>query len=100
MSTQHETRKTLALLAGIVLTCAGAVLLFKGVQGGATIDIIAGLVGGRIESGSAGVLLCFLGVIVILASFFGRGRAKARRAGEHSGTERRQGSERHQFGRD
>ena len=100
MSTQHETRKTIALVAGIVLTFAGAVLLVKGVLGGATIDIIAGLVGGRIELGSAGVLLCFFGVTVVLASSFGRGRANAEPDPEYTGDERREGSERHRFGGD
>lgn len=72
MWTPHEIRKLISQIAGLLFAGAGVWLLIDGVQASGTIDITSEILSGKIESGSAGLFLLFLGFILILfPSLFG-----------------------------
>ena len=71
MWTPKEIRKLIALLSGIGLEIAGIILLLNQVQSTGIIDISSSIISGKIQSGSAGLLLCFLGLFVIIFSIIG-----------------------------
>ncbi len=72
MWTPHEIRKLIAQIAGLLFGGSGVWLLIDGVQASGTLDITSELLSGKIESGSAGLFLLFLGFLLILfPSFFG-----------------------------
>lgn len=71
MWTPREIRKLLVLLTGVGLEVAGVVLIIKQVDTTGIIDISSSLISGKIQSGSAGLLICFIGLFVIALSIFG-----------------------------
>jgi hypothetical protein len=73
MWTPNEVRKLIAQLSGIGFCAAGVWLLIKGVSANGTIDITSSALSGKIESGSAGLFLTFLGfLLVLLPAIFGK----------------------------
>jgi len=71
MWTPKEVRKLLILLTGIGLEISGVYLLTKQIQTTGSIDINSGLISGKIQSGNAGLLLCFIGLFVMALSIIG-----------------------------
>lgn len=71
MWTPKEIRKLIALLCGVGIEIAGVWLLVNQIQTTGSIDISSGLISGKIQSGSAGLLICFLGLFVIIFSIIG-----------------------------
>lgn len=71
MWTPREIRKLLILLTGIGLEVAGVVMLVNQIQSEGSIDINSSIISGKIQSGSAGLLICFIGLFVIGLSLIG-----------------------------
>ena len=85
MWTPSEVRKLITLIFGFVLMGCGVYLIIAQVQAEGTINISLSTASGEIESGSAGMLLCFFAFFLIVASIIGRSRT--RRAEMTSGAE-------------
>jgi|GEM_PF-5806335 len=68
MWTPQEIRKMLILLTGIVLEFAGVIVLWKETKTTGSIDISSSLISGKIETASAGLLLCFIGLFAMAIS--------------------------------
>lgn len=66
MWTPHEVRKLLAQVAGLIFGVAGVWLIVSGVQATGKLDISSSVLSGKLESGSAGLFLVFLGFLLIL----------------------------------
>jgi hypothetical protein len=71
MWTPKEVRKLLILLTGIGLEISGVFLLVNQIQATGNIDISSSLISGKIQSGNAGLLLCFIGLFVMALSIIG-----------------------------
>ena len=71
MWTPKEVRKLLILLTGIGLEISGVFLLVNQIQATGNIDISSSLISGKIQSGNAGLLLCFIGLFVMALSIVG-----------------------------
>jgi nitric oxide reductase large subunit len=71
MWTPSEVRKLVALVAGILAFAAGIYLLITQVKAEGKINITSNIMSGEIESGSAGLLLCFLALALIVVSILG-----------------------------
>lgn len=60
--------KAVALFAGIAFFCVGIVLIYQVVRVGGAIDAHAAFVSGRIDKGSAGLIVVFLGATIVISS--------------------------------
>jgi hypothetical protein len=60
--------KTIALFAGIAFFCVGIILIYQVVRVGGVIDAHGAFVFGRIDKGSAGLIVMFLGTGIIISS--------------------------------
>lgn len=63
-NSQKEFRKTITLIAGILLLFSGIFLLYIGTAAKGTVDFTTTLIKGKIETGSAGMLAMIAGFII------------------------------------
>jgi ABC-type Fe3+ transport system permease subunit len=66
--TPSDIRKLIALFAGIIFMFIGIVMVFNQIQATGSIDLSTTIISGKIQSGSAGLFICFLSIILILFS--------------------------------
>ncbi|SOD14020.1 hypothetical protein [Pedobacter xixiisoli] len=64
-NSQKEFRKTITLIAGILLLFSGIYLLYIGTSAKGTVDFTTTLIKGKIETGSAGMLALIVGFIIM-----------------------------------
>lgn len=60
--------RSIALFAGIAFFCVGVVFIYQVVRVGGTIDAHAAFIFGRIDKGSAGLVIVFLGSVIVISS--------------------------------
>jgi hypothetical protein len=60
--------KSIVLFAGIVLLCVGVALIYQVVRIGGVIDAQAAAISGRIDKGSAGLIVMFFATMIIISS--------------------------------
>ena len=68
--------KTIAMCIAAIMVIAGIAMVFIGTQGEGSIDLKAPFLEGKLQSGSVGVLLIFLAIVIIIACFFFRYKDK------------------------
>ncbi len=62
--------KTVAMLVASAICLVGLVLVCTGLRDTGTINIRTAFLEGKLETGSVGITLIFLGIIIILGCFF------------------------------
>jgi hypothetical protein len=60
--------RPIALFAGIVFFCAGIAMIYQVVRVGGTIDLQTTVAAGKIDKGSAGLIVMFLATIIVISS--------------------------------
>ena len=68
MRNNVQALKCAAIVLGALCILIGVVMLYQGVRADGSVDIRSVIVSGRTDVGSAGVLLLFLGVLLVLAA--------------------------------
>lgn len=69
-NSHKEFRKTITLISGILLLFAGIFLLYIGTSAKGTVDFSSNLIKGKIETGSAGMLALFIGLIIVYTAIY------------------------------
>jgi hypothetical protein len=72
MWTPKEVRKLIILIAGILFVFFGIYLMVNQVVTTGSIDISSSLITGKIQSGSAGLFIAFIGLIMSLSSLISK----------------------------
>lgn len=70
MWTPNEVRKLVALIAGILFMVIGIILIVAQIQATGNVDITSSVINGKLQSGSAGLFICFFSLLIILSSIF------------------------------
>ena len=73
MWSPKEIRKTIMLIAGILFIVTGIFLIVNQVSASGSIDINSTFVSGKIQSGSAGLFLCFIGFLLCVFTMLPNG---------------------------
>jgi hypothetical protein len=76
MATQNSgaTRRLIALIAGIGFFISGIVLMWMGISATGSLDIQSVLISGKIQTGSAGLIIIFLATFIIIFATVGSDR--------------------------
>ena len=75
MWTPGAVRRLIALIAGVAFFAAGLWLIVKGISATGALDIQSALISGKIQTGSAGLIIVFLATFIIIFASVGTDHA-------------------------
>jgi hypothetical protein len=64
----NELRKTIVLIFAIILMIVGIIMILNQISISGNIDLSTALISGKIQSGSAGLFICFFSLVMIFIS--------------------------------
>jgi hypothetical protein len=65
---RNELRKTIVLIFAIILMIIGIIMIYNQISISGSIDLSSTFISGKIQSGSAGLFICFFSLVMIFIS--------------------------------
>jgi len=79
MWTPTEVRKTIGLICGLGFITWGAIMMVEKITANGTFEIKSSLLEGKLESGSAGLFLIFVGLFIVIFSMLNSNRDESKK---------------------